>query len=1239
MSVFVIEIDQNLLNAAASEPNTVKLEVKMSDQEIEALLTSLKQETNNEDTNTELQWVLSYLDNPESVGEVKAIEEIQRVSDDMCVNGFPSKESAAVAPVMPPPAPVVAPRRPEMTIDRVVKTIHVRGSKKEQEEEEGDQEDTWDLDRQRMKKRGSLTTATHVAVASPVNSEDDSEQKQRELMKQWKLEKQRIEEERCRMEKEIEAAEKERIQNECSVLLKMPVVDDTQVWENVKKEAVLARDEPARVEAVVDPVEDPVAIIAGETPVDPQPEEPEVLELPSPEEEKKRRQREEEARKHQIEKGILSIKHGTPLFHRKVSYGVPLPTLPASLWNDLYAYSNAKSDTPLNDSHHITVLLSDQISQVAMSEILSWWIDLSGVTPSDSNPLHELQVKTVAMIQTVSSQPPTLLPPSPKDPNAKRVTFIAMEDVQDTPDLHERVQLFLAETRLGPLLSPEARATVDDNAKLIDVMQLVEKLSPIVQGNAGSNSNICSPLHLFARLPAFHTYTCSSSAQEKDTDILAEKPFKVPFLDVPVTESSIETTVCVLNQETISNTALVSTLLNKIALVGLDLVGLKLVYVDVIPTLVLAIRGHEAISRWNDVMGPRDPSLAKYTDPDSLRAQFESSVAQTPHTATKATEELMYWFGGRILPESMTNRTARYVPRPRPCFNVAPFPRSMSAFLVNPTVPTSKYGLLIEQLEQWGLTIAALKRVAGCALSHLGIAQDVTQHPYLIGVVVHENASVHLDAILPHLSTIAQVVRVPTTGILNGDFLREVLVVPPSNLIRHQMEKLVELQPFDAEKEKTSVAVFFVDVSGSTGAASFGLALKNLLAQHDGEIQVMGLKFIQNPQLELIEELRSAKTTQKSIGLDPIFICVLRSLSVPKSSSKSMLIVSKYLKAYRIVIHSFLDHEICYDDTISTCQRLYFPPAAPTISEMLFETESSTPLASCVIVKPEKMAKKLISLLKRASRDGFTILSVTFQQLNEEVIEKLLRRRSSHEELSYLTCGVSAIVWLHRVNGIHRLQSLLGPDSPDEAKESAEFSLRAVFGTDLIHNGFYGTRSYASVLIEAHLFGKGRTFEQLCQGAIVPSEIVQSRMFIRARLTLNQTICVRISPSCYEDGSYIDIMERFLQESYILVNIAIVSLTPTQVKEFKGETIAGNWVVLALQKDNAISRAKTLIGEASEKPRSILSIFRNRGLSQPALAEIHGPHIYASETMQEAQRELLYFFDTLYDSVDAIKQN
>ena len=128
MSVFVIEIDQNLLNAAASEPNTVKLEVKMSDQEIEALLTSLKQETNNEDTNTELQWVLSYLDNPESVGEVKAIEEIQRVSDDMCVNGFPSKESAAVAPVMPPPAPVVAPRRPEMTIDRVVKTIHVRGS-------------------------------------------------------------------------------------------------------------------------------------------------------------------------------------------------------------------------------------------------------------------------------------------------------------------------------------------------------------------------------------------------------------------------------------------------------------------------------------------------------------------------------------------------------------------------------------------------------------------------------------------------------------------------------------------------------------------------------------------------------------------------------------------------------------------------------------------------------------------------------------------------------------------------------------------------------------------------------------------------------------------------------------------------------------------------------------------------------------------------------------------------------
>ena len=38
-------------------------------------------------------------------------------------------------------------------------------------------------------------------------------------------------------------------------------------------------------------------------------------------------------------------------------------------------------------------------------------------------------------------------------------------------------------------------------------------------------------------------------------------------------------------------------------------------------TVVLALRGHNALFRWSEALGPEDPSLAKVTDPSSLRAK------------------------------------------------------------------------------------------------------------------------------------------------------------------------------------------------------------------------------------------------------------------------------------------------------------------------------------------------------------------------------------------------------------------------------------------------------------------------------------------------------------------------------------------------------------------------------------------------------------------------------------------
>ena len=283
----------------------------------------------------------------------------------------------------------------------------------------------------------------------------------------------------------------------------------------------------------------------------------------------------------------------------------------------------------------------------------------------------------------------------------------------------------------------------------------------------------------------------------------------------------------------------------------------------------------------------------------------------------------------------------------------------------------------------------------------------------------------------------------------------------------------------------------------------------------------------------------------------------------------------------------------------------------------------------------------MVSLLKRATRDGFHVLSVDWRHLNPEEIQRLIPsqatvpERAAHQK--YLTSGPCAVVWLHRDNGIYRLQSLLGPDDPLEAKKTAEFSLRAVYGSDLIENGYYGTQSYASALVEAHHFGKCHTYEQLCEGKILGSiGSYASRVFTRARLTLNETVCFGIPPVLYADGSYVAILERLVREKYSILNVLLIDLTEKQLvrlHEWVG-TISdlntpGVWVIMALDKDNAISRTKRLIGTRSKDQGMCSPNLAFRGLKEECLANLYGS-CHVSDTMQQSQRELMYFFGQLY---------
>ncbi|CEM15460.1 unnamed protein product [Vitrella brassicaformis CCMP3155] len=72
-----------------------------------------------------------------------------------------------------------------------------------------------------------------------------------------------------------------------------------------------------------------------------------------------------------------------------------------------------------------------------------------------------------------------------------------------------------------------------------------------------------------------------------------------------------------------------------------------------LPTLILALRGPFALTKWHAIQGPADPTLARRTDPSSLNALYggqdrgsaAATSVQAPHHAMM---EVIWAFGGRI---------------------------------------------------------------------------------------------------------------------------------------------------------------------------------------------------------------------------------------------------------------------------------------------------------------------------------------------------------------------------------------------------------------------------------------------------------------------------------------------------------------------------------------------------------------------------------------------------------------
>lgn len=137
-------------------------------------------------------------------------------------------------------------------------------------------------------------------------------------------------------------------------------------------------------------------------------------------------------------------------------------------------------------------------------------------------------------------------------------------------------------------------------------------------------------------------------------------------------------------------------------------------------------------------------------------------------------------------------------------------------------------------------------------------------------------------------------------------------------------------------------------------------------------------------------------------------------------------------------------------------------------------TQSSLVERTLVLLKPQYTQQQYKQLIDTLNHHKYVILAKHANILTAEQAAHISGNSSSNHshsaEIEYLCSDVSVVILLERTNAIIDIQLLSGPVSPAEAQQYAPASLRALYGTDDIHNGVYVSNTYDSALFDIRLF-------------------------------------------------------------------------------------------------------------------------------------------------------------------------
>lgn len=133
-------------------------------------------------------------------------------------------------------------------------------------------------------------------------------------------------------------------------------------------------------------------------------------------------------------------------------------------------------------------------------------------------------------------------------------------------------------------------------------------------------------------------------------------------------------------------------------------------------------------------------------------------------------------------------------------------------------------------------------------------------------------------------------------------------------------------------------------------------------------------------------------------------------------------------------------------------------------------------------LKPGLAAEQKEEIMKKIEDSGFIIAAKKSEKLTEEIAKEMYKSSNNKEHfqdlVNLMTSGETEILVLSRENAIEGWRETIGDVDPTKAKETNPDSLRAVYGVDVLNNGFHGASTKDQAEHELNLFFPDSKFNE-----------------------------------------------------------------------------------------------------------------------------------------------------------------